>query len=340
MRPVSSNIREIFLLQLAIVCLVVLFCMILAQMLDLTTTTPWASFIAVTVALVAVAVVTWRTYRATQRLLAPMDWLLGEVARWDPQRPDMQPLAEAHIPAEVQGSARQMAIALHGLGARLDAFIARERDFTRDASHELRTPLTVIRVAADMLSHDHGMSDRSRRCLGRILNANAGMESLIDALLLLARDGDVAMQIDEYPVRDIVEMEVAKVMPLLEDKGVELDLQMDAPTQHHAQPRVLGVMLGNLLSNAVNYTDSGRIRLHLQEDRIVITDTGIGMDATALARAFEPFYRVNPEHAGSGLGLSIAHRIGERCGWDLTLESTPGKGTRATIMLGPCTRHC
>ena len=56
----------------------------------------------------------------------------------------------------------------------------------------------------------------------------------------------------------------------------------------------------------------------------------------ALARAIEPFYRANLEQpAGSGLGLSIVHRLGQRCRWPLQLDSTPGKGTRATIVFGP-----
>src|SRR5690606_36494883 len=100
-------------------------------------------------------------------------------------------------------------------------------------------------------------------------------------------------------------------------------------------PRVLGVMLGNLLSNAVRFTDRGRIHVRLGADRLEVSDTGIGMDASALARAFEPFYRADFEHpAGPGLGLSIAHRLGRRCRWPLQMASTPGEGTRATILLG------
>ena len=104
----------------------------------------------------------------------------------------------------------------------------------------------------------------------------------------------------------------------------------------HAPPRVLGVMLGGLLSNAARFTDSGQVIVRVKEDRIEVIDTGIGMDAAALSRAFEPFYRANAALAGSGLGLSIAHRLGQRCGWPLELVSTPGEGTHATILLRPC----
>jgi signal transduction histidine kinase len=328
------DIRVIFLLQVAIVCLVVVLAMLGLQAASGTAVQP-VTLVAILVALVAIGAVTWLTYRATHRLLAPMHWLLGQVAGWDPRHPDTQALAPERIPAEVQGEARKLADALHGLGERMNAYIARERDFTRDASHELRTPLTVIRVAADLIASDEGLSDRSRRSLRRIQGANGAMESLMDALLLLARDEGVALETEDFAARDVIEHELERVRPLLEGKGLALDWHAEADPQLHAPPRVLGVMLHNLLSNAVRFTDRGRIGVRLLADRVEITDSGIGMEAAALARAFEPFYRASlDQSAGPGLGLSIAHRLGQRCGWPLQLASTPGEGTRATIVFG------
>jgi signal transduction histidine kinase len=212
---------------------------------------------------------------------------------------------------------------------------ARERDFTRDASHELRTPLTVIRVASDLIAHDDGLSNASRRSLGRIQDAVAGMEAIIDALLLLARCEQAVIELEEVRVRDVVENELERVLPLLRYKGLELRLEIEAEPVLQAPPRVLQVMLGNLLGNAVRFTDAGEVRVCLQADRLCVEDTGIGMDAATLARAFEPFYRGEGEQvAGPGLGLSIAHRLGQRCGWPLRLESAPGRGTQATILFG------
>ena len=328
------NIRVAFLLQIAIVCLVVVVCMLGIEAAYGENVQP-VTLVAILAALSAVVAVTWMTYRATRRVLAPMDWLLREVARWDPQRPDTRSLAPDRIPESVQGDARKMADALHALGERMDAYIAREHDFTRDASHELRTPLTVIRVAADLIGHDEGLSGSSRRSLARIQAANASMESLMDALLLLARDENVALETEDFAVRDVVEHEMELVRSLVEGKGLALDLSIEAEPVIHAPPRVLGVMLGNLLRNAVRFTDSGRIEVRLAADAVEVIDTGIGMDAATLARAFEPFYRANFEQPlGPGLGLSIAHRLGQRCHWPLQLASTPGVGSRATIRFG------
>lgn len=328
------DVRVAFLLQVAIVCLVVVLGMLALGAINGDAVQP-LTIMAIVMALVAIGSGTWLTYRTARRALAPMEWLLTEVARWDPRRPDTEALAPDRIPALVQGETRKLAIALHDLGERMNVYIARERDFTRDASHELRTPLTVIRVAADLISHDEGLSERSRRSLGRIQGANSEMESLMDALLMLARDEDVALQTEDFGVREIVEHELERIRPLVEGKGLALDWQVDAEPHIHAPPRVLGVMLCNLLSNAVRFTDEGRIGVRLSADRVEVTDSGIGMDAAALARAIEPFYRVNLEQpAGPGLGLSIAHRLGQRCRWPLQLESAPGKGTRATIVFG------
>ncbi len=326
------NIRVVFLLQVAIASLVVLLCMLgLAAAYG---QLPFAAPVlaASLVALAAIGVATWMGYRATKRMLAPVHWMLREVSRWDPRQPDTHVFAPDRIPPSLQGDARKLADALHGLGSRVDACVARERDFTRDASHELRTPLTVIRMAADLIAQDDGLSARSRRSLARIQSANASMEALMEALLLLARDEQVALETEDFPVRDIVDDAVDKLRLELEGKPVDLEVDCQAGPVLHGPPRVLGVMLGNLLSNAARFTDAGSIRVRLRQDRIEIEDTGIGMDAALLARAFEPFQRGTAVDAGPGLGLSIAHRLGERCRWPLRLESTPGVGTRATIV--------
>ncbi|MEO6154691.1 MAG: HAMP domain-containing sensor histidine kinase [Thermomonas sp.] len=331
------NIRIVFLLQLAILSLLgALGMLVIAatnRELPLSMVTLGALAMGLLVA------VTWMTYRATRRVMAPLDWLLREVSRWNPLRPDTRALSPDRIPADIQGDTRKMAIAMHDLGERVNAFISRERDFTRDASHELRTPLTVIRVASDLISQDEGLSTLSRRSLARIQGANVAMESIMDALLLLARDQEVALEQEDFRVRDVVDAEVERIRPLLENKALKLEVAIQAQPELHAPPRVLGVILRNVLGNAVRYTDAGHIRIRLLQDRIEVEDTGIGMDAATLARAFEPFYRVDAAAAGAGLGLSIAQRLGQRCGWPLQLTSTPGEGTCATILFGSAAEH-
>jgi signal transduction histidine kinase len=327
------NIRAVFLLQVATASLVVLICMLgLVAANERLPSASVAIAVITVAALGAIAMATWMGYRATKRMLAPIHWMLREVSRWDPQQPDTHAFAPQRIPPSLRGDARKLVEALHGMGTRMETFVAREQAFTRDASHELRTPLTVIRMAAELIADDAGLNSLSRRSLARIQSANLSMEALMDALLLLARDRKVALETEDFPARDIVESEVEKLRTELEGKPVAVEVHYDAEPVLHAPPRALEVMLGNLLSNAARFTDTGLIRVRLGTDQLDVEDTGIGMDAALLAGVFEPFRRGDGSLAGRGLGLSIAHRLGQRCGWPLQLHSTPGEGTRASII--------
>ncbi|MDB6163692.1 MAG: histidine kinase [Xanthomonadaceae bacterium] len=283
-------------------------------------------------ALMAVLLSSWLTYRLARRLTSPLLWLANEVRRWDPRDPDTSVLAPDKLPAEAGLETRQLAGALQRMGDRTRSFMHRERDFTRDASHELRTPLTVIRVASDLMQSDPDLPERAHRSLARIQRAGRDMEAVIDAFLLLARESEVEPQREDFQVRDVVDEEVEKVRPLLAGKPIELSITQRASPYLHASPRVLGVMLGNLLANACSFTARGRIEITILADRVVVRDTGIGMGGETLRRAFEPFFRGDPANpAGRGMGLSIVRQLGERFGWPVNLESAPGQGTTATI---------
>lgn len=292
----------------------------------------WLGAVPIVFALLALYAVTWLTYRTSRRLVEPVTWLAQEVTQWDPRQPDAGKLAPERLPAELGREVKQLAGALHDLAVRVGAFVARERAFTRDASHELRTPLTVIRVASDLLMADPDLPPRTHRSLQRVQLAGRDMEAVIDAFLVLAREADVAPQSEDFNVRDVVYEEVVNARPLLAGKPVQLEVIEEASPRLHAPPRVLGVMIGNLLGNACQFTDEGRIEVRICADRVVVRDTGIGMSRDELDKAFVPFYRADQAHpVGKGIGLSIVRRLGERFGWPVSLESAPGEGTTATI---------
>jgi signal transduction histidine kinase len=274
----------------------------------------------------------WLTYRTTKRLVVPVSWLAGVVEAWDPRAPDTSAIRPNRLPPESGNEVRQLTGALTDLADRVTSFVQRERDFTRDASHELRTPLTVIRVATDLMLADPDASERQVRALARVQRAGRDMEAVIDAFLILAREAEVEPLSEEFDVREVVAHEVARVQPLLAGRSIDLQIIDEGAPKLFAPPHVLAVMLGNLLGNAVRFTDIGRIELHLSPDRIEIRDTGIGMTPETLIKAFDPFYRADPARdEGRGMGLSIVRRLGERFGWPVSLQSQPGQGTVATI---------
>ncbi|UHQ24250.1 HAMP domain-containing histidine kinase [Lysobacter sp. 5GHs7-4] len=282
--------------------------------------------------LLTMYLISWMTYRNTKRLVTPVNRLAAAVAHWDPRDPRAVAHSLDSLPQDMGSEVRQLSTALRGLAQRVGEFVQRERDFTRDASHELRTPLTVIRVATDLMLADPETPQRAQRSLARVQRAGRDMEAVIDAFLILAREAEIAPQSEEFPVREIVDHEVERVRPMLNGKDVELNVSDDGAPRLLAPPHVLSVMVGNLLSNAVRFTDAGRIDVHLTRDGIEIRDTGIGMSAETLNRAFDPFYRADFSGVeGKGMGLSIVRRLGERFGWPVQLSSVPGQGTLAVI---------
>lgn len=292
----------------------------------------WFGVVPLILVLLLIYLVAWATYRVSRRAVSPVIWLANVVERWDPKRPDADALNPQNLPLDVEGETLVLAKSLHGFASRIERFVEREGNFTRDASHELRTPMTVIRMACDLLLADGSLDAHAQRSVQRIQAATRDMLALVEAFLILAREGDTGLPDEDFMVNDIVRDEVEKARPLLLDKPVQLDLDEPAAFALHAPPRVLSVLLGNLLRNACLYTERGTITVRVLPGELLIQDTGIGIGADQLARVFDPFYRVQRgRNDGHGIGLNIVRRLSERFGWPVSLESEPGKGTIARI---------
>ena len=292
----------------------------------------WFGVVPLVLVLSAVYLTAWLTYRSSRRAVSPVIWLARQVEQWDPMRPDASALDPRQLPGDVEGEALTLASSLHGFASRIGRFVEREHNFTRDASHELRTPLTVIRVAGDMMQADESLSPSSRRSLARIQSAGRDMEALIEAFLILAREGDTGLPDDDFDAMEVLHEEIEKARPLLDGKPVRLELRELASLRLRAPARVFSVMVGNLLRNACHYTESGAVTVTVRADAVAIEDSGVGMSTEELARAFDPFYRGGDQRRdGQGIGLSIVRRLSERYGWPVKLESKAGAGTTATI---------
>ncbi|KFL37206.1 sensor histidine kinase [Arenimonas donghaensis] len=293
----------------------------------------WFGMAPLAIVLVVIYVIAWTTYRASKRAVSPVIWLASQVQRWDPKQPEPALLSPENLPTDVEGETLVLAQSLHEFASRIEHFVHRERDFTRDASHELRTPLTVIRVAGDMMAGDDSLSPTARKALGRIQGAGRDMEALIEAFLILAREGDTGLPDSDFDVSEVVLDEVEKARVLVGSKPVKVECRIEQTFELHAPPRVLSVMLGNLLRNACHYTDAGQVVVVVRDGEIEVSDTGIGMDDVVLSRIFEPFYRGNnPGKEGQGVGLSIVQRLSQRYGWPVRMQSRPGQGTTATLV--------
>ena len=275
---------------------------------------------------------TWLAFRASRRAFSPVIALARAVRGLDPAVPDPGQLDPTRLPLDADDEVRELADALARYAHRLNEFVERERDFTRDASHELRSPLTVIRVAASVLEDDSGLGEAGQRSVARIVRATRDMEELTSAFLLLARETPTELQLEATCVNDIVADEFDRARLLSAGKTVESRFTATHRIHVDAPEKVLPVLIGNLLRNAFSYTDVGEVSAHVEASAVIIRDTGIGIPPDQVAEMYRPFVRGDASRRGGhGVGLTIVRRLSDRFGWPVTIDSSPGVGTRVEI---------
>ncbi|HKX98511.1 MAG TPA: HAMP domain-containing sensor histidine kinase [Steroidobacteraceae bacterium] len=274
---------------------------------------------------------TWLAFRASRRAFSPVVALARQVRGLDPSAPEPGRFDRSSLPP-TDDEVQELADALVRYSERLAEFIAREREFTRDASHELRSPLTVIHISAELLLDDERLSDAGRRAAERIRRAANDMDELTSAFLLLARESEAGLPTSALCVNEVVAAELERARVLAEDKPVESRFHASHRLHLDAPERVLAVLVGNLLRNAFSYTDRGEVEVSIDAEGVVISDTGVGIAPERLAEIYRPFARGEPARRGGfGVGLSIVRRLSDRFGWPVSIDSQPGVGTRIEV---------
>lgn len=241
-------------------------------------------------------------------------------------------------------------------------------EFLASVSHELRTPLSAIVGFADLLRDGtYGeLNARQRGPVERIESSANHLRDLVEQVLELARMAAGRLEVHAEPVRlrpFIIDV-VAELEPLAAARQLSMSITVPA-----TMPRVvtdishLRRILVNLLGNAIKFTPAGSVGVramvvgdqelaavaasgrrplllsHASWVAIQIWDTGVGIEPGDLNRIFEEFEQVNPgpradsERRGTGLGLAISRRLARLIEGDVTVDSTPGKGSVFTVWL-------
>jgi two-component system phosphate regulon sensor histidine kinase PhoR len=226
-------------------------------------------------------------------------------------------------------------------------------DFVANASHELRTPLSAIRAAAETLltmnlAKEHEVAPRFVETIARHVRR---LEVLITDLLDLSRV--------EYPgarfapsnvgIHRMVDDLHAHWGETASERGLRFETEVSEDcTTLLANPRLLRLVLDNLLDNAMKFTDRGgrvslRVRRRDASVSFEVRDDGCGISRQEHERVFERFYQVSPSRSedappgaaerGTGLGLSIVKHAVAAMSGEITLDSEPGKGTCVTVVI-------
>ncbi len=212
--------------------------------------------------------------------------------------------------------------------------------FFINISHELRTPLTMILAPLQELFDK--VSDRwIQRQLEHVQKNTNRLLHLVNQLMDYRRAelGIFHLKVKRNPIHEVVKKNFLLYDRVAQQKKIIYNFHSEVEDKEvWCDPNYLELAMNNLLSNAFKYTGEGQsITVSLKEENsfliLQVKDTGIGIPAGKQDKIFERFYQIDNEHIGSGIGLSLVHRLVELHHGEIKLESTEGKGSTFTICL-------
>lgn len=225
----------------------------------------------------------------------------------------------------------------------VEAAMARERQFLRDAAHELRTPLAALQMQSELAEASPDLPESARERLAPLTRTVRRMTALVGDLLAISReDAQLTGEIRRFALDELVEEEVALMAPIAAARGLTLDWKPPSD-----EVLVLGDAdrlartVRNLLDNAIRYATAGPVTLRLAAEGaqalLSVSNPSEPLSGAERERIFERFYRPQASHAphpeGTGLGLAIARAIARAHGGELALSSPPGPTTTFTLTI-------
>lgn len=269
----------------------------------------------------------------TRRTLSPLHALSREL----PSRPvlSLEPLRVSGLPSEVRPFVEEM----NRLLTRLSEAISHEKRFIADAAHGLRTPLAALQLQADVVDGSPDPTERQAR-LADLRKGITRTARLAEHLLVLSRAGHRNVGHTSCDIQTVLRDLADQYRPIAEHLQVSIQLVQASRQQVMGDARLLMVMLGNLLDNALRYTPAkGVVEVVSRTDGssvvVDIADEGPGLPETELERVFERFYRAPDDPSeGSGLGLAAVRSIVNDLGGAATLKNRSDRaGLIARVIL-------
>ncbi|MBK9662163.1 HAMP domain-containing sensor histidine kinase [Nitrosomonas sp.] len=225
----------------------------------------------------------------------------------------------------------QLARALDDYQNRIERMLQREQEFTANISHELRTPITTILTSCELLNTIPDLPVRACHRIKMIESAATRMGEQLQALLFLAREQALGVM-EPVAIAECVFDAVEPICGEIYRKKLKFEVSIAPEITLTLNRQALHTALMNLLRNAVQYTESGFIRVEFNNQRLSISDSGIGIEPAYLPLLYERFFRGSTQGQGLGIGLAIVKRICNHYGWGIEVDSTPGQGTTFHII--------
>ncbi len=251
---------------------------------------------------------------------------------------------------EVAGfsESRELARDFNTMAERVKSAYERQRDFAANVSHEIRTPLTSIRgFAQSLLDGVSKTEEEKKRALEVIESESSRLERVLKDILLLSQidAGELAVNRSVFDVGDLLRRMEIIYGGLAESKGIEMIVRTQKPSiTVNTDPDRIERILGNLVDNAIKYTQKGgTVTLSVEKGdngvAVSVNDTGPGIPEERMERIFDRFYRDEENRDkslhGAGLGLAISKELAGTLNCRLKVKSTEGKGTQFTLIIPP-----
>ena len=245
---------------------------------------------------------------------------------------------------------RAAATALIEAKAEADAANRTKSQFLANMSHEIRTPMNAVLGLSELLV-DSGLKEEQLRYARNIHNAAGSLLDIINDVLDVSRieAGHLDLALAPFEPRTLLARVRAMLLPLAEAKGLLLQAEVEAglPRTLSGDEGRIRQILVNLAGNSIKFTERGQVAITLRGEPVAgaeamrliirVTDSGVGIAAEKLAGLFKPFVQVDDSdtrrHGGTGLGLYIVRELARRMGGDVSVHSTPGRGSTFEVDL-------
>jgi signal transduction histidine kinase len=222
----------------------------------------------------------------------------------------------------------------------------RKSQILASVSHDIRSPLNAINLMAEIIRSKAGDPVRAADVPGLAERLKANVLSVADLVtevldISSIDSGRIELHETVFSLDDLFEEEIDALVPLAENRELYLFAEpSESPIQLYTDRVKLARVIGNLITNAIKFTESGGVRLYARRESdggaaLSVSDTGIGISPADQKRVFDEFSQVRTpaSRGGWGLGLAICQRLVTAMGGSISVESEPGRGSTFRVRL-------
>ena len=274
---------------------------------------------------------------ATHSILTPVKKLAAEAVNNDEVSTDYSELRPvADILNERSQSIRKQLDEIKSEKETAEKAHSSKDEFISNVTHEMNTPLTSIHGYAELLNGG-GMTDEQKKLAYQtILTQSERLTNLIGCIIDYSEIDSDDLPPYETDFSGLAKETLCALKPEADKRNITITEKIDDNVVIMSRHERLSEVFGNLVRNAIRYNkDGGNITVTLNRHELIVEDTGIGIAEENMSKVFARFFTVDRSHGGKnggfGLGLAVVKKICQKSGWQISVESTLGQGSKFTV---------